>query len=113
MSEVFNTSSAFDRIKLGFWLSSCGVRVNQDSFVYNKRSSRPRSTTKDPLSGVNDGGGRLNFSMYGPSDLSLPDQSSTSSHGRREDYCPRNICPGCYVFDNGLGSPTTSTRPSG
>jgi hypothetical protein len=25
----------------------------------------------------------------------------TFSHGRREEYRPCNICPGCYVFDNG------------
>jgi hypothetical protein len=31
----------------------------------------------------------------------LSDQSWTFSHGRREEYCSRNICHGCYIFDNG------------
>jgi hypothetical protein len=55
---------------------------------------------QDPLPGVNGGGGRSNFSRYGPSNLASPDQFWTFSHGRREEYCPRNICLGCYVFDN-------------
>jgi hypothetical protein len=56
---------------------------------------------RDPLLNVNGGGGRLSFFRYGPSDLASLDQSWPFSHGRREKYCPRNICPGCYVFDNG------------
>jgi hypothetical protein len=29
--------------------------------------------------------------------------------GRREEFCSRNICPGCYIFDNGdLYSPLVS-----
>jgi hypothetical protein len=38
--------------------------------------------------------------MYGPSDLALPDRSCIFSHDCRE-YYPCNICPGCYVLDNG------------
>jgi hypothetical protein len=34
-------------------------------------------------------------------DLASPDRSWIFSHGRREDYYPRNNFPGCYVLDNG------------
>jgi hypothetical protein len=50
--------------------------------------------------GVNDSVRRLKLSRFGPSDLSLPDQSRIFSHGCREDVCPCNICPDCYVLDN-------------
>jgi hypothetical protein len=56
---------------------------------------------RDPLLSVNGGGGRLSFSRYGPSDLASLSQSWTFSHGRREKYRPHNICPSCYIFDNG------------
>jgi hypothetical protein len=56
---------------------------------------------RDPLLDVNGGGRRLSFSRYGPLDLASLDQSWPFSHGRREKYCPCNICHGCYVFDNG------------
>jgi hypothetical protein len=67
----------------------------------NKRSPRLRLTTRS----VSGGGGRLSFSRYGPLDLASPDQSWTFSHGRREECCPRNICSGCYIFDNGDSYP--------
>jgi hypothetical protein len=51
--------------------------------------------------GVNGSVGRLKFSRYGSSDLALPDRSWIFSHGRREEYYPRNNFPGCYVLDNG------------
>jgi hypothetical protein len=34
-------------------------------------------------------------------DLASLDQSWIFSHGRREEYYPRNNFPGCYVLDNG------------
>jgi hypothetical protein len=34
-------------------------------------------------------------------DLASPDRSWIFSHGRREEYYPRNNFPGCYVLDNG------------
>jgi hypothetical protein len=56
---------------------------------------------RDLLPGVNDDAERLKFSRYGPSDLASPDQFWICSYGCREDVCPRNIYPGCYVVDNG------------
>jgi hypothetical protein len=53
------------------------------------------------LLGVNDDVERLKFSRYGPSDLASPDQFWICSYGCREDVCPCNICPGCYVVNNG------------
>ena len=50
---------------------------------------------------VNGGFGRSKFSRYGPSDLALPDRFWIFSHGCREEDCPRNIFPDCYVLDNG------------
>jgi hypothetical protein len=55
----------------------------------------------DLLPSVNCRGGRLSLSRYDPSYLASLDQSWTFSHGCHEKYCPRNICPGCYVCDNG------------
>jgi hypothetical protein len=60
---------------------------------------------RGPLPSVNGGGGRLSFSRYGPSDLASSDQSWAFSHGRREECCPHNICPGCYIFDKGDSYP--------
>jgi hypothetical protein len=34
-------------------------------------------------------------------DLASPDRSWIFSHGRREEYYPRNNFPGCYILDNG------------
>ena len=56
---------------------------------------------RDLLPGVNGGVGRLQFFRYGPSDLASPDRSWFLSAGWREEICPHNICPGCYVLDNG------------
>jgi hypothetical protein len=50
---------------------------------------------------VNGGIKRLKFSRYGSLDLASPDRSWIFSHGRREEYYPRNNFPGCYVLDNG------------
>jgi hypothetical protein len=54
----------------------------------------------DLLPVVNGDVERLNFFRYGPLDASS-DQSWTFSHGCHEEYCPCNLYPGCYVFDNG------------
>jgi hypothetical protein len=43
----------------------------------------------------------LKFSIYGSSDLTLPNRPRIFSHGCREDVYPYNIYPGCYVLDNG------------
>ena len=68
---------------------------------------------RDILPDVNGGFGRLSLSRYGSSDLASPDQSWIVSHACREEDCPRNICPGYYVLDNGDSFsrlPTTSTK---
>jgi hypothetical protein len=51
--------------------------------------------------GVNGSVGRLQFSSYSFLDLASPDRSWIFSHGRREEYYPRNNFSGCYVLDNG------------
>jgi hypothetical protein len=56
---------------------------------------------RDLLPDVNGGVERLKFSRYGPSDLASPDQFWICSHGCRVEVCPHNICPGCYVLNNG------------
>jgi hypothetical protein len=56
---------------------------------------------RDLRPGVNGSIERLQFSRYGSSDLALPDRSWIFSHGRREEYYPRNNFPACYVLDNG------------
>lgn len=33
--------------------------------------------------------------------LASPDRSRIFSYGYHEDVCPRNICPGYYILDNG------------
>jgi hypothetical protein len=38
---------------------------------------------------------------YGLQDLASPDRFWIVSPGCREEGYPRNICPDCYVFDNG------------
>jgi hypothetical protein len=53
------------------------------------------------LLGVNDGVGRSNFFRYDLSDLALSDRSWMIFLGCREEVCPRNIYPGCYVLDDG------------
>jgi hypothetical protein len=65
------------------------------------RDLRDLVRQRDSLPDINGDGGRSSFCRYGPLDLTSPDQYWTFSDGRREEYCPRNICPGCYVFDNG------------
>jgi hypothetical protein len=60
---------------------------------------------QDPLPNINGGGGRLLFSVYGPSDLASRDQSWNFFHGRRKECCLHNIFPGCYVFENGDSYP--------
>jgi hypothetical protein len=56
---------------------------------------------QDLCPGVNGSIGRLKFSRYGSSDIASPDRSWIFSHGRREEFYPRNNFPGCYVLDNG------------
>jgi hypothetical protein len=56
---------------------------------------------RDSLSKVNNGGGRLSFIGMLFQILLRQINIWLFSHGRREEYYPRNICLGCYVFDNG------------
>jgi hypothetical protein len=56
---------------------------------------------RDLLPGINGGAVRFKFYRYGLPDLSLPDWFWTLYFGWREDGYPLNICPSCYVFDNG------------
>jgi hypothetical protein len=53
------------------------------------------------LPGVNGGAVRFKFYRYDLPNLASPDRFWTLSFGWREDGYPRNICPGCDVFDNG------------
>jgi hypothetical protein len=55
---------------------------------------------RDLRSGVNVSIERLQFSRHGSLDLASSDRSWIFSHGRREEYYPRNNFPGCYVIDN-------------
>jgi hypothetical protein len=68
------------------------------SIIINIRSFDRR---RDHPPGVNGDVGRLNSFRYGSSDLASPDQFWIFSSGRCEENYPRNICPGCYVLDNG------------
>ena len=52
------------------------------------------------LPDVNGGAVRLNLSSFVPSDFASSDRFWIFSYGCHED-CPCNICPGCYVLDNG------------
>jgi hypothetical protein len=56
---------------------------------------------RDFLPGVNGGVIKLQFYGYGLSDLASPDHFWILSPGCREEGYPCNICPDCYVFDNG------------
>jgi hypothetical protein len=56
---------------------------------------------RDLLPGVNGGAVRLQFFRYGLQDLASPDRFWIISPGCREEGYSRNICPNCYVFDNG------------
>jgi hypothetical protein len=56
---------------------------------------------RDLLPDVNNDVERLTFSRYGHSDLASLDQFWIYSYGCREDVCHCNICPGCYIVDNG------------
>jgi hypothetical protein len=56
---------------------------------------------RDLLPGVNGGAVRLQFFRYDLQDLASPDRFWIVSPGCREEGYPRNICPDCYVFDNG------------
>jgi hypothetical protein len=56
---------------------------------------------RDLLPSVNDGSVRLQFFRYGLQDLASPDRFWIISPGCREEGYPCNICPDCYVFDNG------------
>jgi hypothetical protein len=53
---------------------------------------------RDLLPDVNGGAVRSQFFRYG---LASPDQFWIVSPGCREEGYPHNICPDCYVFDNG------------
>jgi hypothetical protein len=55
----------------------------------------------DLLLGVNGGVEILKFYRYGTSDLAYPDQFWIYSHSCYKEVCPRNICPGCNILDNG------------
>jgi hypothetical protein len=56
---------------------------------------------RDLLSGVNGGVVRLQFFRYNLQDLASPDRFWIVSPGCHKEGYPRNICPNCYVFDNG------------
>jgi hypothetical protein len=45
--------------------------------------------------------GRSIFSRYGPLNLASPDRLWIFSRGCRDEYCSCNICPSCYVLNNG------------
>jgi hypothetical protein len=62
---------------------------------------RPFIQRRDLHPGVSGSVGRSTFSRHGPLDLASPDRSWIFSDGCREEYYPRNICPGYYVLDNG------------
>ena len=73
----------------------------------------PTVRRRDLLPSVNGGVERLNFPRFGTSDLALLDQFWIFSYGFREEVCPCNICPGCYVLVNGDSYPrfpATSTK---
>jgi hypothetical protein len=56
---------------------------------------------RDLLPDVNGGAIRLQFFRYSLQDLASSDQFWIVSPGCRKKGYPRNICPDCYVFDNG------------
>jgi hypothetical protein len=56
---------------------------------------------RDLFPGVNGGAVRLQFFRYSLQDLASPDRFWIVSPGCREEVYPCNICPACYVFDNG------------
>jgi hypothetical protein len=41
------------------------------------------------------------ISLGGLLDIGSPDQLLMVSNRRPEEGCPRNICPGFYILDNG------------
>jgi hypothetical protein len=53
------------------------------------------------LPGVNGVVVKLQFYRYGLIDLTLSSQFWSFTHGCHEEDYPRNICPGCYILDNG------------
>jgi hypothetical protein len=55
----------------------------------------------DLLPGVNAGHIRLQFFRYGHQNLASSDWFWIISPSCRKEGYPRNICPDCYVFDNG------------
>ena len=65
---------------------------------------RPYVRRRDLLSDVNGGAVRLNLSSFVPSDFASSDRFWIFSYGCHED-CPCNICPVCYVLDNGDSYP--------
>ena len=76
----------------------------------------PTVRRRDLLPDVNGGVERLNLSRYGTSYLASLDQFWFSSHGCRDEVCPRNICLGCYVLGNSVSYPrlsATSTKRFG
>jgi DNA polymerase III epsilon subunit-like protein len=61
---------------------------------------RPFVLRRDLLPSANGGVGRLKFSRYGPSNLTLSDCVWICSHACHEEDCPHNICLSYYVLDN-------------
>ena len=86
------------RILLAFFLLAS---VLMEMASYTISILQPFVGRRDLLPDVNGGVGRLPFFRYGPSDLASPDRSWFLSADCREEICPRNIYPGCYVLDNG------------
>jgi hypothetical protein len=56
---------------------------------------------RDFFPGVNGGAVRLQFFRYSLQDLASPDRLWIVFPGCREKDYPRNICPDCYIFNNG------------
>jgi hypothetical protein len=61
----------------------------------------PFDLRRDLPPSVNGGVGRSNSFRYVLPDLPSPNRFWIFSLGHREKNYPRNICPGCYVLDNG------------
>jgi hypothetical protein len=81
------------------WFQMFNV-VEIKMFTCNQKIVRRR----DLLPGINGVIGRLNFWKYGLLNLASQDQFWTFSYGCCKENYPRNICSGCYVFDNGNSS---------
>jgi hypothetical protein len=106
---VFSNRLSWGLIVIFFLVFTSSMEM-ASSTIINFRSFFQR---RDLTLGVNGSIGRLNFSRYGPSDLSSPDRSWIFSHGCHEEYYPYNIFPAATsstMVTHAFGSPTTLTR---